>query len=425
MQLKNKVVTQALFAASCALIAGSAQSDEWDVDAALMYYGEADRVQALEGIFNVKKDVSNEATLSGKLVVDSLTGASANGAVPQAQPQTFTRPSGNGMYTVAPNETPLDDTFRDTRVQASGQWSQPVGENYLFSTGANLSNEYDYRSIGVNSVLARYYNNKNTTASLGLSYAFDVIEPVGGQPEGLSAMVLSDNFGNRPAFSEAFGDTRRNDGEDSKDTIDVIAGVTQVVNRRWVTQFNLSLSQINGYLTDPYKVVSQVDTTGTATAQLYENRPDSRAKQALFLQSKYHFDAGVWDVSYRLAQDDWGIQSHTIESRYRYFLSNGRYLEPHVRFYQQSEADFYTPFLEQGASLPEFASSDYRIGKLDAYTLGMRYGKKFASGREYGVRLEYYSQASQDVGTEQPGQLSALDLYPELDAVIVQFDYRF
>lgn len=426
MQLKKSNVKNALFAASCTLLASNSVAEGLEFDTAIMYYGESDRVQALEGIFTVKKDLGDEKTVSGKLVIDSLTGASANGAVPQASPQTFTTPSGNGQYTASASETPLDDTFKDTRAQVSGQWSQPLGENYVVSAGTNLSREYDYQSMTFNGVLGRYFNKKNTTVSVGLSYSLDSLDPVGGRPVGLSTMVVDNGqFANEEAFRSAFDATRQQGGEDGKDTVDVVLGLTQVINHRWITQFNLSFSQVDGYLTDPYKVVSEVDASGTAIRQLYENRPDSRSKQAFFAQSKYHFGKSVWDISYRLTDDDWGIQSHTLESRYRFLFENNSYLEPHIRLYQQGEADFYKPFISEGEAVSEFASADYRIGKLNTYTLGVRYGKKLNSGREYGARLEYYSQAPQDVGAGAPGELSGLDLYPTLDAVVLQFDYKF
>lgn len=426
MQLKKTNVKKALFAASCTLLASNSIAEGWDFDTAILYYGETDRVQAIEGIFSAKKSLKDDKVFSAKLVVDSLTGASANGAVPQSSAQTFTTPSGNGQYSADPNETPLDDTFKDTRVQVAAQWSQPLGENYVLSTGGNFSNEYDYQSLSFNGSLGRYLNNKNTTLSLGLSYALDAVDPVGGRPVGLSAMIIdSGQFADEAAFRSAFDETRQNGGEDTKNTADLILGLTQVINRRWITQYNLSFSQVDGYLTDPYKVVSEVDASGVATQQLYEYRPDSRSKQAFYAQSKYHFEKSVWDISYRLTNDDWGIQSHTLESRYRFLLDNNRYLEPHIRLYQQSEADFYTPFIREGDALPEFASADYRIGKLNAYTVGVKYGKKLSSGREYGIRLEYYSQAPQNAGVEAPGGLSDQDLYPSLDAVVLQFDYKF
>jgi hypothetical protein len=423
MQLDKKNVKHALLAASCALVSTEVKSDDWEFDSALMYYGESDgRVTAVEGILNAKKAFKDDREFNGKIVFDSLTGASASGAVAQPTAQTFTTPSGNGEYTVDANEAPLDPTFKDTRLQFSGQWSQPLGENYTYSGGANFSVEYDYQSLAVNSSFGRYLNKKNTTLSLGLSYAFDSIDAVGGRPVALSAMVFNQG---QDSFRTSFNQTRQSGGEDTKDTLDLILGVTQVMSRNWITQFNLSFSEVDGYLTDPYKIISVVDSGGLATQQLYENRPGSRSKQALFLQSKYHLGSAVWDISYRYTDDDWDIQSHTIETRYRFLLNEKSYLEPHIRYYQQSEAEFFTPFLTDAETLPQFASADYRIGKLDAYTIGVKYGTQFANGRDFGVRLEYYQQAPQAVDKALPGVLNDVDLYPEVDALILQFNYSF
>ena len=33
--------------------------------------------------------------------------------------------------------------------------------------------------------------------------------------------------------------------------------------------------------------------------------------------------------------DDWGVDSHTVEMRYRWSFGTDRYLQPHVRFYHK------------------------------------------------------------------------------------------
>jgi hypothetical protein len=189
-------VNTTLAAATCALLGtvAAVQADEnvWKMDAALLYYGETDRVTAVEGVFSAKKDFGDEHVFSGKIILDSLTGASASGAVAVAQPnaQTYTRPSGNGQYVIDAGEIPLDDTFRDTRVQLEAQWTQPLWDNMRGSTGIHLSKEYDYLSIAVNGSLAKDFNQKNTTVSAGLSLAFDTIDPEGGRPVAFSEMVI-------------------------------------------------------------------------------------------------------------------------------------------------------------------------------------------------------------------------------------------
>jgi hypothetical protein len=430
MQLKNqKQIASVLAAAACALIgtpSAVAQESEqkWDFDTAILYYGETDRVSLVEGVFSATKDFGDEHIFSGKVILDTLTGASATGAVGQPGIQTYTRPSGNGAYTIEGGEVPLDDTFRDTRVQLNGQWTQPLWKDTRGSAGFNVSNEYDYLSIGANGSIAKDFDRKNRTLSLGLSYQYDSIDPVGGAPVPLSNMLLQSDFANDDAFDLAFGNTRQTDSKD-KTTVDVLLGLTQVINKRTIMQLNYGFSVADGYLNDPYKMLSSVNGEGITQSLLYENRPDKRSKHNIYWQTKYAMDNGVIDVSYRFATDDWEIDSHTIDSRLRFNLSETSYIQPHIRYYQQEAADFYKPFLNSGDALPMYASADYRLGEMTAITVGLKYGQKLSNGHEWGVRVEYYQQSPKNAGFEAPGVLQEINLYPSIKAVIAQLSYSF
>lgn len=432
MQLKQtKNVAAVLAAASCALLGApvhaqaSENQESWKFDTAILYYGETDRVQLIEGVFNANKDFGNEHIFNGKIVVDTLTGASASGAVAQSEVQTFTRPSGNDTYEVAAGETPLDDTFLDTRLQLSGQWTQPIADEMRVSGGLQVSKEYDYLSIVGNGSLAMDFNKKNTTFSAGISYAFDSIDPVGGRPIEFSSMVVdAGQFDSDDAYRQAF-DVTRNGGSEDKNTVDLLFGATQIINRRMLMQFNYSFSKSDGYHNDPYKVLSVVDQAGLTQDILHESRPSERTKHSVYWQTKYALDNAVVDVSYRFATDDWEIDSHTIDTRFRFALSDTTYIQPHFRYYQQSEAEFYNPFLLAGNDLPEFASADYRLGEMTAITLGIKYGMQLQNGQELAFRLEYYQQDPKNPGFNEPGALSGLDLYPSIKAVIAQVSYSF
>lgn len=434
----NKNIKAALTIATAALLGASnlaqaesssvsnVKDNSWEFDSAFLFYSEPDRVSAGEVILGAKKTFENDEVLNLKLTVDALTGASANGAVAQPTVQTFTRPSGNGQYDIAPGDTPLDDTFKDTRVQLNAQWTQPIATNYTASGGFHLSKEYDYLSLGVNGNIAIDFDRKNTTFSVGFSYFQDTFTPEGGIPKSFSSMLIGDS--DDSSWDDSFAQTRIG-SEDDKTTTDLLLGFTQVINRRMLMQFNYSYSMVDGYLTDPFKILSVVDNNGITQDYLYESRPDSRVKQSLFAQSLYHFETSVLDVSYRYMWDDWDITSHTIDSRFRIPLgaSFGResYIQPHFRIYQQSAADFYQPFLEMDKPLPTYASADYRIGEMTAYTVGLKYGMLVNHGHELSFRLEYYRQTSSNSGVEEPGVLKNVDLYPAVDAFIAQVSYSF
>jgi hypothetical protein len=426
---KTANVNAALAVATCALLgtSGVVQADEgvWEMDAALLYYGETERVTAVEGVFLAKKDFGDEHIFSTKITADSLTGASASGAVAQLSAQTYTRPSGKGQYVVAAGEIPLDDTFHDTRVQLEAQWTQPLWNDMRGSTGVHLSKEYDYLSIAVNGSLAKDFNQKNTTVSAGLSLAYDTIDPEGGRPVAFSEMVIDEGqFANEEAYQADFDATRQTDTDD-KTTVDLMFGVTQIINRRMLMQFNYGLSMSDGYHTDPFKVLSVVNDQGLTQSLVHEDRPTERTRHNFYWQTKYALDSGVADISYRYATDDWDINSHTIDSRFRFNLSDNTYIQPHFRYYQQSAAEFYQPFLIEGTTLPTFASADYRLGEMTAYTIGLKYGMTMPSGNEWAFRVEYYQQDPKNAGFDAPGVLQQLDLYPSVEAVIAQVSYSF
>ncbi|WP_206485203.1 DUF3570 domain-containing protein [Thalassotalea sp. G2M2-11] len=429
MQLsKRRDVKALLTTATCALLGGAqasateSSSEQWQFDTAVLFYSESERVSAVEAIVAGQKSFANDQRLNVKLTIDSLTGASANGAVAQPNAQTFTRPSGNGQYHIKADKTPLDDTFKDTRVQLTGQWTQPLFNDYTWSVGGNLSKEYDYLSLSVNSNLARDFNKKNTTVSAGFSYAFDQIEPEGGLAKPFTTMAV-DSFGT-PEFDDAFAQIRDGSTED-KNTLDLLFGLTQVINRNTIVQLNYSYSDVSGYLTDPFKVISVVDQHGMSQRAIYENRPDTRTKHAFFGQVKTHFNNTILDASYRFMTDDWQIDSHTLDMRYRISLNNGHFVEPHVRYYTQSAAEFYQPFIQDDAMALDYLSADYRIGEMDAFTVGIKYGLPMSSGDSLSFRLEYYRQTPKNNGTEAIGALKDVELYEPVDAIIAQVSYSF
>jgi hypothetical protein len=428
VQLKRpKRIIGSLAAATGALLgitpsAASPATDElkrWSFDAAVLYYDEGDRVRDISANVLVKRLFRRGGQLVGRVSVDSLTGASASGATPAGLPQTFTTPSGNGSYVTPAGQTPLDDTFLDTRGALDVSWVQPVGGRSSLELGVSLSYEYDYFSSGINGRYSHEFNERNTTLNVGLAFAHDTVDPVGGTPVPFAAMLPP-------------GDMSNKEGSDSKNVADLVIGVSQVFSERTIGQLNYSFSRSDGYLTDPYKLLSVVDpVTGTpspgpAGLDLYrfESRPDQRTKHSLFAQVRHQFRRDILDGSYRFMTDEWGIRSQTLELRYRWRRPSF-YVEPHARLYTQSVADFYRTVLFDGDPIPDHASADYRLGDLNGYTLGLKYGHPFGEGHEWGVRVELYRQSGRAPPEFNVGALQSFDLFPTVNAVIVQGGFGF
>lgn len=420
---KNRHVRLGLAAATGMLLGGpAAQAGDWSFDSQLLYYSEPDRVTAIEPVVSARWERGDGEAMTFKLTVDSLTGASASGATPASTPQTYTTPSGHDTYRAEAGETPLDPTFLDTRWAFNTSWEKQLSSVWRAVLGANISTEYDYQSIAASGTVARDFRQKNTTLSLGLSLGFDQVDPVGGVPAPLAPMS--------PEVGGSQSPTGRLDESDDKTLYDLLVGVTQVLDPSSLLQVNYSIGRSSGYLSDPYKLVSVIDTgpganLGDPVATLYEARPDNRTKQSLFLAYKRRLArSDVVDVSYRYHWDDWEVRSHTLDLKYRWALSERSYLQPHLRLYQQSAAEFYNRFLLEGEPLPSFSSADYRLGELTGVTVGLKYARPRGDEREWNVKLEYYSQSG-DEPSFQPGVLAGFDLFPTVEALMVQFGYSF
>ena len=131
------------------------------------------------------------------------------------------------------------------------------------------------------------------------------------------------------------------------------------------------------------------------------------------------------DLSYRYMFDDWGVDSHTFDFTYRKDV-DGWYLQPHIRYYMQSEADFYKRYItetEYNTGNLKEATADYRLGELDGMTVGLKFGHKLDNDHEFNMRVEYYLQSNS--GDKGFGLLKDQDLYPDTKALIFQVGYSF
>jgi hypothetical protein len=437
MQLKPKAalpvsanMRRRLMAASCALLgAAGARSQEarvasadsglledWSVDSALAYYHEDGRIQAIEPVVNVAKTFANGQALNLDVTFDSLSGSSPNGALTSHGAQTFASPSGKSShrYTTAAGQLPVDPNYQDSRIAVGGNWSVPITRVTQVSVGAKVSGEDDFYSATVNASIARDFNEKNTTLSFGLYDEFDSLRPIGGAPLPASDYALSVKTGDK-----------------TKDGVGVLLGATQVMTRNWLFEFNISVDRFKGYLNDPYKITSIIDTTGNTTGYEYESRPDQRTRKSAYWENRVAWSSQLsMAVSLRYMNDNWGVSSDTAQLHFHWSLSDVRYIEPSFRWYRQTAADFYTPFiLATEKPAVGYESSDSRLGPFHALTYGLKYAQKLPGlgGRaesELSVRAEYYQQTL-DERTAMPIGLQGLNLYPGLKAILVQVGWRF
>ena len=133
-----------------------------------------------------------------------------------------------------------------------------------------------------------------------------------------------------------------------------------MIDRSSAVYAGLSVTRHAGYLSDPYK--------------LRDVRPDERLERALAIRYRRFLDGpdAAVHVDYRYFGDDWGIASHTLHTSWYQNLGPWFQVVPNVRYYSQSEADFYRPVDEFGLPLDVHQSSDFRLSAYGAFTFGVK-----------------------------------------------------
>jgi hypothetical protein len=410
--------------------------DTYVYDSSVLFYKESgSRVQAIEPVFNVQNYLANGSIISGNFTFDSLTGATPNGATPWSSDQTFnsivrqrttstqvtsTGASGGGTVTTiagtayaqatssVPARTLPLASFHDHRFAGNGSYSWLLNPDTRLSVGLGASVERDYTSITGNFGVSRDLNQKNTTVSLTVDLEADISRPYNGTPapfEQLNSQIAGGNA--------------------SKTTYGLLGGVTQTLTRFWITQLNLGISGSSGYQSDPYRVLSLVDPiSGAPVDYLFENRPRSRTRESAYWGNKLALGPTVAEVSVRYYHDTWGINSLAAEVSEQIPLGESVYIKPMYRHYHQTAANFFTYYLLNGAALPNYASSDSRLSRFNADTIGGKIGiRAFKTGELY-MEGESYRQSGAHFIATAPGQLAGLDLFSGVHATSVMVGLR-
>lgn len=228
-------------------------------------------------------------------------------------------------------------TIEDTRYDLTADLGYYMEESRDdFSLG--FSKENDYLSVHGGIGTERSFADKNTTLSFSGSASYDWIEP------------------NREGFP-----TRPKAGE--KWSVDLFAGLSQVVSRSAAVQATVNYKHSDGYLSDPYKLIAVIDG-----ANLSDQRPDAKDQVSLLARYRQHIEplAASLHLDYRFYVDTWQVTSHTFDFAWHQNIFDWVTITPGVRYYSQSKAEFYETLLPIGSSDTIDRSSDFRLSPYGA-----------------------------------------------------------
>jgi hypothetical protein len=292
------------------------------------------------------------------------------------------------VFQAAPGEDPVQvmsgATIDDKRFDVLGTG------NYYFDWGsasasAGFSIEDDYYSGNMGLAASRDFNDRNTTLSAGTGVSLDWLEPTRDRQDP-----------GRPKH-------------ENKQSINVYAGLSQVLTRHSVIQSTFSYDYSTGYLSDPYK--RSLVLTGANTLPR-DQRPSTRNQFTWLTRYRHHVSAfnGTLHLDYRFYADDWSINSSTFDIAWYQDLLWGIQIIPSFRYYSQSEADFYEPVYLAPKANNKY-SSDYRLSPYGAisYRLKAEVTQEIAGGILIVGSLSYERYESdadlalQNVSIENPG----------------------
>jgi hypothetical protein len=329
------------------------------VNAQFLFYKESGgRTQVLNPVIFWNQDFGKSGgQLSLNLGFDSISGASPTGAYPTADVTT----SASGTVT-ASGQIPQAE-YRDTR--------KSVGLSYGRQFGANLptvnlayaqENDYTARSIGFSDSWTMI--GGRGTLHFGAALARDTVSPVSGPEIGQSL---------------------------PKDTNGFSLGWTWILGERDLADLSLSLMNLSGYLTDPYKVVP-IGLDGSETVP--DVRPSTRSRRAVVGKYSHYF---LWDgsvnVLYRYYGDDWSVHANTLDVTYNQKVDEDWIVSPEIRIYTQTGAYFYgNRFV-----VPQpYMSADYRLSPFGSFMGGLTVSRRLQDSISANVGATYLSQHGRD-----------------------------
>ena len=306
-------------------------------------------------------DPKRYRVLSQQLDIDTKLAAGAWGLKLDATHEVM---SGSSPWFVEPDtkgrpvQVLSGATIRDHRSALSASLTQNPGTSTNTTYTASYSTERDYHATAAGIERSQALD-PTTTLGYGGSFSHDLI---------------------RPTDAAIYGRIARA----TKNTASTFGSLAWVLDRDSVIQAGIQLNLEHGFLTDPYKLFDYGDDIR------HESRPDRRVEAAglvRYRRSYAQIDAAL-HLDYRYAQDSWGLTSHTVEASWYQGLGNGWRLVPSLRWYSQSAARFYAPFLADPAG-ERFYSSDYRLGTFGAFSTSLNIRK--AIGRwEFSLGAERY-----------------------------------
>jgi hypothetical protein len=380
--------TPYLLCSACLAAATSHAAEDTQYEYKFESYREDHGLRVFSQYYDLKHLFSTGTTVDFRYVIDALSGA--------------TPPGTYAEYGGAPDIAQMKDERRSVGLSTS----QKI-DNHEVNFEFVQSHESDYLSNSYALSDKAEFNDKNTTVSGGVSFTDDLVE-------------------SRPFITTNSTDRR-------KENIDLALGVSQILDKNTVVDLNATYGRAHGYLNDQYKYITQFDPYTVGGVQYMnvtdfpENRPPQRDRFALKIAARHYLEnpgAGL-EGSYRFFCDGDGVISHTFEFTWSQQIGDRLIVSPFFRYYIQSAANYYYPYLPTGFPTSDpatgqapYYSSDYRLAALQSFGFGASVDLRITDSLKLTAKYQRYEMFGMSANT--PGVL-----FPSANIVTVGMNGSF
>ena len=238
--------------------------------------------------------------------------------------------------------------YKEQRKQYTG------GIDYLhdkttYSAGFINSKEPDYQSNTSYYSVSQTMFGDLTTLSLSFKRGWDRIE---------RDIKVNGVIRNDPTFHQ------------QADHRGYSLGLSQIITRSLIADFNYEVLTDQGYLANPYRKILVLDPGSGKGYDLADQiYPGTRTSNAASLDLKYYLPwRAAADAQYRFFSDTWGIVAHTVTIGYtqpwRHFIFDGSF-----RYYRQNAANFFADIYPR-PDFANFMARDRELAAFQSYTVG-------------------------------------------------------
>ncbi|MBI5323674.1 MAG: DUF3570 domain-containing protein [Ignavibacteriae bacterium] len=297
------------------LISNAQQLPEDEIQVDFNGYFDNFGVEIIYPEISFSKSISENTSINGRVLVDVITTASMKSHFDSVYSFVNTK-QGIDALTSASKRTQggSDNEPDELRGEFGAGIVQLIGDVSISLTNL-YSIEHDYSSETIAGSVSIPLAKKNTTIQLGIVSSWDRIFP----------------------------QTRT--WTEKKSVISSTLSLTQIFSTDFLAQFELFYSNLNGFLSDPYQVITVVNYDSSYLQKFENIYPDYRNRAAAGLRTIIRLnEISSLQLGYRYYADDWDIRSHTISASYQHLLLEEKLLlSAGIRTYFQNRATFFKP----------------------------------------------------------------------------------